>query len=152
MSAAGLVLIALGWSALVWGGASFLCRLKPSPRAAQAIWRAAAALMFAPFLAALVAPGLPVFEAAPLPDVPVLEPLLVQPAPEGQAAASAALRLPELGVVLMPRSSVAGPSASASGSSARCGCSVSRRAPCVSTGPSRTGPTRSTSRAGRTSA
>jgi murein DD-endopeptidase MepM/ murein hydrolase activator NlpD len=101
MSAAGLVLIALGWSALVWGGASFLCRLKPSPRAAQAIWRAAAALMFAPFLAALVAPGLPVFEAAPLPDVPVLEPLLVQPAPEGQAAASAALRLPELGVVLM---------------------------------------------------
>jgi hypothetical protein len=60
MSPLGLVLIALGWSAAVWAGASLICRMKPAPKLAQAIWRGAALVMIAPFAASLVLPGLPV--------------------------------------------------------------------------------------------
>ena len=35
MSPLGLVLIALGWSAAVWAGASLICRMKPASKLAQ---------------------------------------------------------------------------------------------------------------------
>ena len=57
MSPLGLVLIALGWSAAVWAGASLFCRMKPAPKLAQAIWRGAALVMIAPFAASLVLPS-----------------------------------------------------------------------------------------------
>lgn len=101
MSPAGLVLLALVWSGAVWAGATLICRLQPAPRAAQTIWRAAALLVFAPFLAALVAPGLPPVIAAPLPEVPVLEPFLVQPDAGARVAEASMLRLPELSVLIM---------------------------------------------------
>ena len=47
MSLLGLVCLALGWSAALWLLATALCALLPSPKMAQAIWRGAAALMFA---------------------------------------------------------------------------------------------------------
>lgn len=101
MNPVGLVLIALGWGALVWGGASLICRLGPSPRAAQGIWRAAAALLFAPFLAALAAPSLPVLAAAPLPDMPQFEPLFAQPVPDHPIAEAAPAGFPDLGLALI---------------------------------------------------
>lgn len=100
MSATGLILLALGWSAVVWAAAALVCRLRPSPRTAQAIWRAAALMIFAPFAAALVMPGLPALTAEPLPDLPVLEPFFVQPGGEVYVAQQAQLRLPEVGLVL----------------------------------------------------
>jgi murein DD-endopeptidase MepM/ murein hydrolase activator NlpD len=101
MSPIGLLLLAFGWSAAVWAGATLLCRLRPSPRTAQAIWRAAALLVFVPFAAALVLPGLPSFTAAPLPDLPVLEPLFIQPDTAFVVADTAAsVRLPQIGLVL----------------------------------------------------
>ena len=102
MSPAGLILLAVIWSALIWGAAHLLCRFRPAPRTAQAIWRAAALLMFAPFAAALVVPGLPAFTAAPLPELPVLEPLFIQPDTDFIVAeAQASFRLPGIGLVLI---------------------------------------------------
>ena len=100
MNPVGLFLLALGWSGAVWTGAALICRLQPAPRAAQTTWRVAAALMFAPFLAALVAPSLPALSDAPLPEVPVLEPLFVQPDMAGLVAEASPIRLPELGVLI----------------------------------------------------
>ena len=102
MSPAGLVLLALGWSALVWAGASLICRMKPAPKLAQAIWRGAAMILVAPFAASLIVPGLPVMDLAPLPAVPMLEPLMV--GPEGGVVVSApasAYHLPEIGTLVL---------------------------------------------------
>ena len=71
MSLFGLIALAFGWSAALWLLATVLCTLKPSPRMAQAIWRGAAALMFAPFLASAFMPGLTQVAAQALPDLPV---------------------------------------------------------------------------------
>ena len=102
MSPAGLVLLALGWSALVWAGASLICRMKPAPKLAQAIWRGAALMLAAPFAASLIVPGLPAMDLAPLPDVPMLEPLMIVPQ-DGvtTAAPSPAYRLPEIGTLVL---------------------------------------------------
>jgi murein DD-endopeptidase MepM/ murein hydrolase activator NlpD len=100
MSPAGLVLLTLAWSAAVWLGAHLLCRLGPSPQQAQAIWRAAGALLLAPFAAALVAPGLAPFTAAPLPEAIMLEPLFVQPGAGAEQVPAAAPFLPDLATLL----------------------------------------------------
>lgn len=100
MSPAGLVLLTLAWSAAVWLGAHLLCRLGPSPRQAQAIWRAAAALMPAPFAAALVAPGLAPLAAGPLPDAVMLEPLFILPDAGAEPVPAAAPFLPDLATLL----------------------------------------------------
>ncbi|HPF24002.1 MAG TPA: M23/M56 family metallopeptidase, partial [Hyphomonas sp.] len=102
MSPAGLVLLALVWSALVWAGARLICRLKPSPQMAQTVWRAAALALAAPFAASLIVPGLPLAENAPLPDLPVFEPLMVVPQ-EGVTVAAQApgVHLPDLGVLVI---------------------------------------------------
>lgn len=102
MSPAGLVLLALGWSALVWAGASLICRMKPAPKLAQAIWRGAALMLAAPFAASLIVPGLPAIDLAPLPDVPMLEPLMIVPQ-DGVAVAAPtpAFRLPEIGTLVL---------------------------------------------------
>jgi murein DD-endopeptidase MepM/ murein hydrolase activator NlpD len=102
MSPAGLVLLALGWSALVWAGASLICRMKPAPKLAQAIWRGAALMLAAPFAASLIVPGLPAMDLAPLPDVPMLEPLMIVPQDGVTIAAPApAFRLPEIGTLVL---------------------------------------------------
>jgi bla regulator protein blaR1 len=102
MSPAGLVLLALGWSALVWAGASLICRMKPAPKLAQAIWRGAALMLAAPFAASLIVPGLPAMDLAPLPDVPMLEPLMIVPQDGVAVAAPApAFRLPEIGTLVL---------------------------------------------------
>ncbi|KDA04424.1 M56 family metallopeptidase [Hyphomonas oceanitis] len=102
MSPLGLVLLALGWSAVVWAGASLICRMKPTPKLAQAIWRGAALMLVAPFAASLFVPGLSMMGVAPLTDVPMLEPLMV--GPEGGVAVSApvsAYNLPEIGTLVL---------------------------------------------------
>lgn len=95
MSALGLLLVALMWSGAVWAGSALLMRLGPSPRLARSIWRAAAGLTLLPFLAAPLLPALPVTAAAPLPDVPALEPLFIQPGDALTAAPATALNLPD---------------------------------------------------------
>ena len=95
MSALGLLLVALVWSGAVWAGSALLMRLGPSPRLARSIWRAAAGLTLLPFLAAPLLPALPVTAAAPLPDVPALEPLFVQPGDAFTATPTTALNLPD---------------------------------------------------------
>lgn len=102
MSPLGLVLIALGWSAAVWAAASLICRMKPAPKVAQAIWRGAALVMAAPFAASLVLPGLPVRVEAQLADLPLMEPLALMP-DSGLAAAapSQAMPLPDAGMLVL---------------------------------------------------
>ncbi|MEZ5999403.1 peptidoglycan DD-metalloendopeptidase family protein [Hyphomonas sp.] len=102
MSPLGLVLIALGWSAIVWAGASLICRMKPAPELAQAIWRGAALVMIAPYAASLFLPGLPVRVEAQLADLPLMEPLALMPA-EGIAAAapSQAMNLPDAATLIL---------------------------------------------------
>ena len=102
MSPLGLVLIALGWSAAVWAGASLICRMKPAPKLAQAIWRGAVLVMIAPFAASLFLPGLPVQVEAQLADLPLMEPLALMPA-EGIAAAAPAeaLNLPDAATLIL---------------------------------------------------
>ena len=78
MSLLGLVCLALGWSAALWLLATGLCALKPSPKMAQTIWRGAAALMFAPFLASVFMPGFSQVAGQALPDMPMMEVLRVQ--------------------------------------------------------------------------
>jgi murein DD-endopeptidase MepM/ murein hydrolase activator NlpD len=102
MSPLGLVLIALGWSAAVWAGASLICRMKPAPKLAQAIWRGAALVMIAPFAASLVLPGLPVRVEAQLAELPLMEPLAVAPTDGAAAAApSQAFQLPDTGTLIL---------------------------------------------------
>lgn len=101
MSPAGLVLLVLVWSGLVWAGASLICRMGPRPKLAQAIWRGAALVLFAPFAAALFVPGFSVAIEAPLADLPMLEPVMVAPQDGAVVAAPApAIRLPEIGVLI----------------------------------------------------
>ncbi|WP_321490750.1 M23/M56 family metallopeptidase [uncultured Hyphomonas sp.] len=102
MSPLGLVLLVLGWSAAVWAGASLICRMKPAPKLAQAIWRGAALVMLAPFAASLFLPGLPARFEAQLAELPLMEPLTVMPA-EGAAAASPAqaLNLPDAATLIL---------------------------------------------------
>ncbi|RAN41755.1 MULTISPECIES: M23/M56 family metallopeptidase [unclassified Hyphomonas] len=102
MSPLGLVLIALGWSAAVWAGASLICRMKPAPKLAQAIWRGAALVMIAPFAASLVLPGLTVRVEAQLAELPLMEPLAVAPMDGAAAAApSQAFQLPDTGTLIL---------------------------------------------------
>lgn len=101
MSPLGLVLLALGWSAAVWAAASLICRMNPAPKTAQAIWRCAALALLAPFAASLIVPGLPVVEGAPLPDLPVLEPVFIAPQAGEVVAPAQTFRLPDIGTVII---------------------------------------------------
>jgi murein DD-endopeptidase MepM/ murein hydrolase activator NlpD len=66
----------------------------------RSIWRSAAGLTLLPFLAAPLLPALPVRAAAPLPDVPALEPFFVKPGDALAAAPATALSLPDLASLL----------------------------------------------------
>lgn len=100
MSAPGLVLLALAWSGLVWMGAHLAARRR-APRTAQAVWRSAALLVPLPFLLSLVVPALPAPAAAPIADLPVLEPFYVG---AGEVEAEAAMRgfaLPDAATLIL---------------------------------------------------
>ena len=101
MSVFGLVCLALIWSAALWGLATALSSLHPSPKAAQAIWRGAAALMFAPFLASAFMPGFTQTAVEALPDLPVMEALTVQPGAELQEAAASSFRMPQVSKLVL---------------------------------------------------
>ncbi|MBD3769960.1 MAG: peptidoglycan DD-metalloendopeptidase family protein [Rhodobacterales bacterium] len=102
MSPAGLVVLVLVWSGLVWAGASLICRMGPAPKLAQAIWRGAALVLLAPFVAAFFVPGFSVAIEAPLADLPMLEPVMIAPQDGAVVAAPArAIRLPEMGVLII---------------------------------------------------
>lgn len=79
MSPLALIFLSLGWSAVLWIGASLLCRLNPSPHQAQAIWRVAAGLMVLPFLVSPFLSGTRAGMGAALPDLPLMEVLTVNP-------------------------------------------------------------------------
>ena len=80
MSLLALVLMMAVWSGMLWALATLVCRFGPSPRLAQAIWRGAALLMFAPLVASRFMPGFKAAAPQPIADLPMLEPLMVQPA------------------------------------------------------------------------
>lgn len=101
MSVFGLVCLALIWSAALWGLATALSSLHPSPKAAQAIWRGAAALMFVPFLASAFMPGFTQTAVEALPDLPVMEALTVQPGAEFQEAAASSFRMPQVSMLVL---------------------------------------------------
>lgn len=101
MSPAGLILLVLAWSGLVWAGARLVCRLKPSPRQAQLVWRLAAVALIAPFAASLFMPALPRTAVAPLPELPVMEPLFILPVAGEGLVADQPVRLPEIGTLLI---------------------------------------------------
>lgn len=100
MSHAGLALLALIWSAAVWGGAGVLTRLNPSPSSAQTIWRAAAGLLLLPFAASLIVPAMPSIGVEALPDLPALEPIFIVPGEGTADAAAPGLRLPATGAII----------------------------------------------------
>ncbi|RAN37459.1 M23/M56 family metallopeptidase [Hyphomonas pacifica] len=100
MSPLALVLLALIWSAIVWAGASLICRMRPSPVMAQATWRGAAFLLIAPFAASVCVPALPVLADAPLADLPMLEPLAIMPETKDEVVAPGpASRMPDIGML-----------------------------------------------------
>ncbi|MEQ3648389.1 peptidoglycan DD-metalloendopeptidase family protein [Hyphomonas sp.] len=101
MSLLGLVCLALGWSAALWLLATALCALRPSPKMAQAIWRGAAALMFAPFLASAFMPGFSQVAGQTLPDMPVMEALRVQPGADFVEAAQPSFRMPSIETMIL---------------------------------------------------
>ncbi|MEH6742235.1 peptidoglycan DD-metalloendopeptidase family protein [Hyphomonas sp.] len=101
MSLPGLVCLALGWSAALWLLATALCALKPSPKMAQAIWRGAAALMFAPFLTSAFMPGLSQVAGQALPDMPMMEVLRVQPEADFVKAAQPSFRMPPIETMIL---------------------------------------------------
>ena len=102
MSPLGLVLLALGWSAAVWAGASLICRKQPPPKVAQAIWRGAGLALAAPFAASLVVPGFSADIAAPLAELPLLEPVMAVPQQgTGAAAPAAGFRMPDIGTLIL---------------------------------------------------
>lgn len=101
MSPAGLVLLALAWSAAVWAVASLICRMRPAPKTAQAIWRTAALALLAPFAASLIVPGLPVVQGAPLPELPMLEPVFIVPEAGEVVAPKPSMRLPGTGTLII---------------------------------------------------
>jgi len=100
MSPPILILLAFGWSGLVWAGARFAARGN-RPRTAQAIWRGAAALAPLPFLLSLVVPALPAPAAAPIADLPLYEPFFVAPGAEEVSMAGAAFSLPQAGTLVL---------------------------------------------------
>ncbi|WP_291205998.1 peptidoglycan DD-metalloendopeptidase family protein [Hyphomonas sp.] len=100
MSPLVLVLLALGWSGLVWAGARFAAR-RSRPRAAQSIWRGAALLVPLPFLLSLVVPALPAPAAAPIADLPIYEPFQVAPGADEVAMAGTAFALPQAGTLVL---------------------------------------------------
>ncbi|KCZ50530.1 hypothetical protein HY29_07135 [Hyphomonas beringensis] len=100
MSPLSLVLLALAWSGVVCAGAYLICRMRPSPTIAQAIWRGAAFLLIAPFAASVFVPALPALMDAPLAELPMLEPLAVMPEGTGEAVAQGpAFRMPDAGAL-----------------------------------------------------
>ncbi|MCA8902703.1 MAG: peptidoglycan DD-metalloendopeptidase family protein [Hyphomonas sp.] len=101
MSIIGLVLLAVLWSGVVWAAAALICRMQPSPKAAQAIWRGAALMMVAPFAASLIVPSLPRMAGEALPALPMLDPVFVAPAGAVAAPAAATFRLPEPAVIVL---------------------------------------------------
>lgn len=101
MSLLGLVCLALVWSAALWLLATGLCALKPSPKMAQAIWRGAAALMFAPFLASAFMPGFSQVAGQALPDMPMMEVLRVQPEADFVEAAQPSFRMPPIETMIL---------------------------------------------------
>lgn len=101
MSVTGMLLLALGWSAFVWAGANLVCRLGPTPRMAQAIWRGAALMLLAPFAASFIVPGLPRTVSTPIPDLPHLDPFLVTPQIVDPVVNAPILRLPDTATLLL---------------------------------------------------
>lgn len=101
MSLLGLVFLALGWSGALWLMATMLCWLKPSPKMAQAIWRGAAALMFAPVLASAFMPGLTQVAGQALPDGPVMDVLTVQPGVMLAEVSQSSVRMPPIGTLVL---------------------------------------------------
>ncbi|MEQ9505120.1 MAG: M23/M56 family metallopeptidase [Hyphomonas sp.] len=101
MSPVGILVLTIAWSAVVWAGASLICQLRPAPRLAQGIWRGAACLMLAPFLAAAIAPGLPQMAIAPMPDVPAFEPFFIQQEVPGVLVEAAPQGMPDTGALLL---------------------------------------------------
>ncbi|KCZ90638.1 peptidoglycan DD-metalloendopeptidase family protein [Hyphomonas johnsonii] len=103
MSIPVLVLVSLTWSALLWTAASLLCRLRPLPHQAQAIWRVAAGMTVLPFLAALVLPGLPARQVADLPDLPMMEAFVVNSGAATAASPPAGLlaEMPSLATLVL---------------------------------------------------
>lgn len=70
------IMMFLCWSGLLWTLATMLCRMGPSPKVAQAVWRMAAAMMFAPLLAAQFMPSLATFQPAQISDLHFTEPFM----------------------------------------------------------------------------
>ena len=101
MSVLGLVCLTFVWSAALWVLASALSSLNPSPKAAQAIWRGAAALMFAPFVASAFMPGVGQVAVQALPDLPMVEALTIQPAAEFQDVTRPAFRMPHVSTLVV---------------------------------------------------
>lgn len=101
MSLAGLIVLAVCWSGLVWAGGAYLSR-GLSPSKAQAVWRSTALLVAAPFALSLVVPSLPARVSAPMAELPVFEPLVAAPlGEEFPAAQPSALEWPDIGPVLV---------------------------------------------------
>ena len=75
MSLLVLILMMIAWSGMLWGLAALVCRFGPSPKLAQAVWRTAALLMFAPLVAAQFMPALPDFQPIHIADMPIAEPV-----------------------------------------------------------------------------
>lgn len=101
MSVIGLVCLTFLWSAAMWVLATALLSLNPSPKAAQAIWRGAAALMFAPFVASAFMPGVGQVAAEALPDLPMAEVLTIQPADELPARTDSSFRIPQISTLIV---------------------------------------------------
>lgn len=101
MSVIGLVCLTFLWSAAMWVLATALSSLNPSPKAAQAIWRGAAALMFAPFVASAFMPGVGQVAAEALPDLPMAEVLTIQPADELAARTDSSVRIPQISTLIV---------------------------------------------------
>ena len=101
MSVIGLVCLTFLWSTALWVLATALSSLNPSPKAAQAIWRGAAALMFAPFVASAFMPGVGQVAAEALPDLPMAEVLTIQPADELPASTDSSFRIPQISTLIV---------------------------------------------------
>jgi murein DD-endopeptidase MepM/ murein hydrolase activator NlpD len=101
MSLLGLVALALGWSAALWLLATGLCTLRPSPKMAQLIWRGAAALMFAPLVASAFMPGMTQVAAQALPDLAIMDALMVQPEAVFIETATPEFRVPPVATLVL---------------------------------------------------
>ena len=79
MSVLGLVFMSVVWTGILWLGAEALCRLRPTPKQAQAIWRAAAAFSVLPFVAALFMPAMRVAAPGLIQEAPMMDVFMVTP-------------------------------------------------------------------------